>query len=218
MRSRIRLWGLVLCCPPCWPEPEPRPGAFRHRGLPSCRVGSRSAFAADSLPRRLAGANGPAIGARWVHAPLRSAGVRAGKPPCPGIGPPQLRPQVALLFSGGAQYLVGFVFFGERSQEQQDVKKEAFDFGEISIRAMVPGVRVIGWALGGRLRQCPQRLVVEPTGGVKGDRPFLVRAKPAVKVKPIPSSLPSSVRRMRLIPPSVLMKNTAWSSLERSGW
>ena len=51
---------------------------------------------------------------------------------------------------------------------------------------MVPGVRVIGWVLGGRLRQCPQRLVVEPTGGVKGDGPFLVRAKPAVKVKPHP--------------------------------
>ena len=32
----------------------------------------------------------------------------------------------------------------------------------------------------------PQRLVVEPTGGVKGDGPFLVRAKPAVKVKPHP--------------------------------
>jgi hypothetical protein len=29
----------------------------------------------------------------------------------------------------------------------------------------------------GRLRQCPQRLVVEHTGGVKGDGPFLVRAK-----------------------------------------
>jgi len=101
-------------------------------------------------------------------------------------GGPQLRPQVALLFAGGPQYLVGFVFFGERPQEQQDVKKEAFDFGEVSIRAMVQGVRVISWALGGRLRQCPQRLVVEPTGGVKGDGPFLVRAKPAVKVKPHP--------------------------------
>src|ERR1700736_502161 len=52
-----------------------------------------SAFAASSLPRRLAGtngrlANGPAIDARWIHAPLRLAGVRADKPPCPGIGPP----------------------------------------------------------------------------------------------------------------------------------
>ena len=55
-------------------------------------------------------------------------------------GGPQLWPQVALLFAGGPQYLVGFVFFGERPQEQQDVKKEAFDFGEVSIRAMVPGV------------------------------------------------------------------------------
>jgi hypothetical protein len=40
----------------------------RRPGLPSCRVGSRSAFTAGSLPRRLGGANGPAIGARWVHA------------------------------------------------------------------------------------------------------------------------------------------------------
>jgi hypothetical protein len=40
--------------------------------------------------------------------------------------------------------------------------------------------------LGGCLRQCPQRLVVEPTGGVKGGGPFLVRAKPSVKVKPHP--------------------------------
>ena len=44
----------------------------------------------------------------------------------------------------------------------------------------------MGWILGGRLRQCPQRLVVEPTGGVKGDGPFSVRAKPAVKIKPHP--------------------------------
>src|SRR5258706_12300917 len=101
--------------------------------------------------------------------------LRSGRPVCGPIsllaqesGGPQLRPQVALLFAGGSQYLVGFVFFGERPQEQQDIKKEAFDFGEVSIRAMVPGVRVIGWGLGGRLRQCPQRLVVEPAGGVKG--------------------------------------------------
>jgi hypothetical protein len=64
-------------------------------------------------------------------------------------GGPQLRPQVALLFAGGPQDLVGFVFFGERPQEQQDVKKEAFDFGEESIRAMVPGIRIIGGVLGG---------------------------------------------------------------------
>ena len=113
-----------------------------------------------------------------------------------------MAPQVALLFAGGPQYLVGFVFFGERPQEQQDVKKEAFDFGEVSIRAMVPGVRVIGWALGGRLRQCPQRLVVEPTGGVKGDGPFLVRAKPAVKVKPHPI-LVAVLRQKDAVDPSL---------------
>jgi len=101
--------------------------------------------------------------------------LRSGRTECRPVsllsqeaGGPQLRPQVALLFAGGPQYLVGFVFFGQRPQEQQDIKKEAFDFDEVSIRAMVPGVGVIGWVLGGRLRQCPQRLVVEPTGGVKG--------------------------------------------------
>jgi hypothetical protein len=46
----------------------------------------------------------------------------------------------------------------------REVKTERFfDFGEVNIRAMVQGVRVISWALGGRLRQRPQRLVVEPT-------------------------------------------------------
>ena len=78
VRSRIRLWGLVLCCPPCWPEPEPRPGAFRHRGLPSCRVGSRSAFAAGSLPRRLAGANGRSPIARNFR-PVGSCSAPVGR-------------------------------------------------------------------------------------------------------------------------------------------
>jgi hypothetical protein len=45
---------------------------------------------------------------------------------------------------------------GSDPQEQPDVKKEAFDFGEVSIRAMVPGVRVIGWVLG-RLRRSVSR-------------------------------------------------------------
>src|ERR1700761_3943315 len=103
--------------------------------------------------------------------------LRSGRPACGPIsllaqeaGGPQLRPQVALLFASSPQYLVGFVFFGERPQEQKDVKKEAFDFVEVSIR-----VRVISWALGECLRQCPQCLVVEPTGGVKRRGPFLVR-------------------------------------------
>jgi hypothetical protein len=51
---------------------------------------------------------------------------------------------------------------------------------------MVQGARVISWALGGCIRQCPQRLVVKPTGGVKRRGPFLVRANPVVKVKPHP--------------------------------
>src|ERR1700722_10973889 len=69
--------------------------------------------------------------------------LRSGRPACGPIsllaqesGCPQLRPESAFLFSGWPQYLVGFVFFGERPQEQQDVKKEAFDFGEVSIGAM----------------------------------------------------------------------------------
>jgi hypothetical protein len=66
--------------------------------------------------------------------------LRSGRPACGPIsllaqesGCPQLWPQVALLFSGGPQYLVRFVFFGERPQEQQDIKKEAFDFGEVNL-------------------------------------------------------------------------------------
>jgi hypothetical protein len=66
---------------------------IRRRGLPSYRVGSRSAFAASSLPRRLGGANGrlangPVTSARWVGAPLLSDGMPAGKSPCPGSGRP----------------------------------------------------------------------------------------------------------------------------------
>jgi hypothetical protein len=82
--------------------------------------------------------------------------LRSGRPACGPVsllaqkaGGPQLRPQAPLLFAGHPQYLVGFVFFGERPEEQQDVKNEAFDLGEVSIRAMVPGVGGIGWELGG---------------------------------------------------------------------
>src|SRR5580693_3056654 len=67
---------------------------------------------------------------------------------------------------------------------------------------MVQDVRVISWALGGCLRQCPQRLVVKPTGGVKRRGPFLVRAKPAVAVKPHPV-LVAFLRRKDAVDPSL---------------